>query len=147
MIFESPPQLTRLMQNVVGVDSVSVIARSEIENGSLPLFDVHAPLMSLPLLLGLPDPTAALPHFPYISVEENLQEPGARQFGNGERLKVGLAWECAARKTLRSQAIDPIADTHTIAAMRRRLLQPAVWRSGKTKLARLRADRSDRTHH
>jgi len=97
VILECPPQLIRLIQRVVGVDPSSVIGRSALDNSSLPPFDVHAPLMSLPLLLGLPEPKG-LPQPPYICVEQNLREAWRQRLGNNNRLKVGLAWECAPEK-------------------------------------------------
>jgi Flp pilus assembly protein TadD len=97
VIFECPPELARLMQRVAGSDRSTVISRAALDNTELPPFDVHVPLMSLPLHLGLPEP-AALPPPPYITLEEDVLEPWRHRLEPGNRLKVGLAWACAPEK-------------------------------------------------
>jgi tetratricopeptide (TPR) repeat protein len=97
VIFECPPELTRLMQRVVGLDPSSVTSRTALDNSALPAFSVHAPLLSLPLLLGLPEPQAVPPP-PYIHLEKTVLEAWRQPVGIGSRLKVGLAWACAPEK-------------------------------------------------
>ncbi len=55
-----------------------------------PKFDLHAPLLSLPHLLGLPDPKDA-PQPPYLSADPQLAEKWRGELGKG--FKVGISWQ------------------------------------------------------
>ena len=68
----------------------------KIEGDPLPVFDVHCPLLSLPLALrtsvhGIPDRT------PYLRVEEALVRRWAERLGPQKSLRVGLVWSGGVR--------------------------------------------------
>lgn len=82
IIFETSPALRRLLSKVEGV--TEVVTYGEL----LPDFDLHCPLMSLPLALGITVETIPAPlQLPgYASQKEAIASRGE------EPLKVGLAW-------------------------------------------------------
>ena len=68
----------------------------KIEGDPLPVFDMHCPLLSLPLALrtsvhGIPDRT------PYLRVEEALVRRWAERLGPQKALRVGLVWSGGVR--------------------------------------------------
>jgi Flp pilus assembly protein TadD len=89
VILHCPPTLARLFATVEGVSQV-LAGGSPIEK--LPPFDVHAPLASLPHLLGTTQ--ASIPNqVPYFKVDqERVGVWRARITGNAGELKVGLVW-------------------------------------------------------
>ena len=65
VLFESPPELARLLATCPGIDRILP------SGSSLPFFDVHAPLMSLPGLFGTT--LATIPaHIPYLTADAGL---------------------------------------------------------------------------
>ncbi len=86
VIVEAQKELDRLFCGLEGVHDF--IPRGN----SLPMFDVHCPLLSLPLVFGtvlgtIPGKT------PYISVDQALLEQWQHRIGAGHgRVRVGLAW-------------------------------------------------------
>jgi hypothetical protein len=58
----------------------------------LPDFDLYAPSMSLPLMLGIPDPRSA-PGVPYLTADGSRVARWAIRMASSSRLKVGLAWQ------------------------------------------------------
>lgn len=79
VVFECQPPLLRLMR--LSFPDIQVVAAGE----ALPAFDVHAPLMSLPLLLGtrsLADIPAGIPY---------LRAPPPPPL-HGTGLRIGLVW-------------------------------------------------------
>ena len=84
IVVECAPPLVRLFSTVTGISQL--VARGE----ALPAFDVHAPLMSLPRLLGttLETVPAQIPYFhPTTSTPLRLEEPPSIH-----HLKVGIVW-------------------------------------------------------
>ena len=83
IIVECSPELVRLFTTVVGIDKLVV------KGEDLPPFDVHAPLMSLPLILGTTLETipAQIPYF-YPTAATPIQ---IATFPNSY-LKVGITW-------------------------------------------------------
>ena len=75
------PELQRLLRTLPGVDLVGW-------NDPLPPFDVHAPLMSLPYLLGLPEPPAVVPYL----VAPHAADIARWQAALPPGFKVGLVW-------------------------------------------------------
>ena len=68
----------------------------KIEGDPLPVFDMHCPLLSLPLALrtsvhGIPDRT------PYLRAEEALVRRWAERLGPQKALRVGLVWSGGVR--------------------------------------------------
>jgi hypothetical protein len=91
VLFECAPELARLMQHVSGMDGVQIIPRNTLDSRSLPPFDVHAPLMSLPRLLKLPRP-ADLPNSPYLTLNEGLLATSRSKLPETKRMRIGIAW-------------------------------------------------------
>ncbi len=85
VLLEVQPELVRLLKNVPGV--TVCVARGQQE---LPEFDLQAPLMSLPYLLGTTRETIPPPVSPWIfAAEQNArQQPVAARTS----LRVGLVW-------------------------------------------------------
>ena len=84
MIVEVQDPLLRLAARI---DGVTVLARGK----PLPVFDLHCPLLSLPLAFGtslatIPDPT------PYLSPPPERLGPWRERIGAQAGLKVGIAW-------------------------------------------------------
>ena len=83
VILESPAELARLLETAAGVD------RIVIHGAPLPAFDVHAPLLSLPRLLGGGTSVSIPARVPY------LRPPAidaVGMSGGTGTLKVGIAW-------------------------------------------------------
>ena len=84
VILEVQPELQKLMSSL---DCVSVIAKG----ATLPQYDAHLPLMSLPHVLGVT--TESLPEgVPYLSAEPTRIENWAQKLPR-EGLKVGIVWQ------------------------------------------------------
>ena len=84
VILECQPELVRLMRTLSGV--AQVVAAGE----PLPAFDVYAPLISLPHLLGLPSPRPA--DVPYLRADKADAERWAQALPPSSDLRVGLVW-------------------------------------------------------
>jgi tetratricopeptide (TPR) repeat protein len=83
-IFEVQPELRRLLS---GLEGASVIARGE----SLPAFDFHCPLLSLPRAFGTTLATTPPPRVPPAMPPELLQKWQSR-LRPSDMPRVGLAW-------------------------------------------------------
>jgi Flp pilus assembly protein TadD/ADP-heptose:LPS heptosyltransferase len=85
-VVECPPPLARLLASCAGIDRV-------VAKGSpLPAFDVHAPLLSLPRLLGTT--LATVPEVvPYLFPDEQLVQDWRRELSSVQAFKVGIAWQ------------------------------------------------------
>jgi len=85
--------LKRLCATLAGASEVNV------EGDALPPFDVHCPLLSLPLALR-----AAVPDIPgqtpYLQVEEALVRRWAQRLGPQKAFRVGLVWSGGVRPHL-----------------------------------------------
>ncbi len=81
--------LARLMESAAGVARV---VPAIVSAGELPPFDVHSPMLSLPLLFGTR--VESIPaDVPYLTAEASLAAQwGAKLSAAGGALKVGLAW-------------------------------------------------------
>jgi hypothetical protein len=87
VILECPRRLTYLLANCAGVDQV---VASDV--GERPAFDVHAPLASLPALLGTT--VESIPaDVPYIEVDSRLIHKWRDRLDAHQGLRVGLAWQ------------------------------------------------------
>ncbi|MBF0329839.1 MAG: glycosyltransferase family protein [Nitrospirae bacterium] len=84
IILECQKELTRLFSKVEGVDTVIP------EGEKLPEFDLHYPLLSLPLALGIT--STNIPNLPYISPDENEANKWGELLGTLKTLKIGLVW-------------------------------------------------------
>jgi tetratricopeptide (TPR) repeat protein len=83
-------------------------------------FDLYAPSMSLPLMLGLPDPRNG-PSVPYLTAEAVGVAQWAARMASDARLRVGLAWQGhpnTPRGPLRSvpvELLDRLGDVPAVA--------------------------------
>jgi tetratricopeptide (TPR) repeat protein len=84
VVLHCPSSLRPVMEEMPEVDQV--VCGKE----SLPAFDVHAPLMSLPRLFGT-DLTNLPGDTPYLTVSGGVNVPEALLTG-GDTLRIGLAW-------------------------------------------------------
>ena len=85
VLLEVQPPLARLLTGLEGVDQL--VVQGEV----LPPFDLHCPLLSLPLVLGTGLATLTrLP--PYLGVDPAEVLGWAKRLGEDGRLKVGVAW-------------------------------------------------------
>ncbi len=86
VILQCQPALMRLFAHVAGVDQL--VPRGE----RLPEYDVYAPLLSLPHLLGAHDPSQAA-SVPYLSADPQLREYWQRELAAFEGRKIGINWQ------------------------------------------------------
>jgi tetratricopeptide (TPR) repeat protein len=89
VVLECPGSLVDLLATCPGVE------RAVAEGEALPEFDMQAPLMSLPGLVGTTLETVPA-EVPYLSVEAKLVEWWGRRLG-GKDFKVGLVWQGNSR--------------------------------------------------
>jgi tetratricopeptide (TPR) repeat protein len=82
VVLEAPAALTPLLRDLPGVEAL--VARGD----PLPAFDLHCPLMSLPLALGQPHP-APEPR-PYLSADPTRAAAWAERLGAATSPRVGL---------------------------------------------------------
>jgi len=112
IVLEVPPALVRLMGSLE--PRIDIVAQGD----ALPPFDLHCPLLSLPLACGTQ--LASIPSIgPYLAADPAAQELWRRRLAaDGARLKVGLVWsgnpradrpELAAIDRRRSIAADLLA--------------------------------------
>ncbi len=86
VIFECPATLEPLLKNVAGVD------RLIVRGAPLPLFDVHAPLLSLPRLFGTT--LATIPgDAPYLEACPTRMAHWCQQLAMIDGFKIGIAWQ------------------------------------------------------
>jgi tetratricopeptide (TPR) repeat protein len=90
VILEVPPQLTRLAASLSGVAQV-------VETGRpLPAFDLHCPLLSLPLAFGTE--LATIPSaIPYLKADPDQSKAWKHRLGAKTKLRVGLVWSGGIR--------------------------------------------------
>ncbi len=87
VILECQPPLARLFGSLVGRGAEALVCKGE----ALPEFAVHAPLMSLPRLLGTT--LATIPnHVPYLTVEEQMGTFWRERLAHLPEPRVGLVW-------------------------------------------------------
>jgi Flp pilus assembly protein TadD len=80
------PELARLASCCDGV--AQVVAAGQ----TLPKFDLHCPLLSLPLFCGTRSPAAVPAQVPYIKLSDPLTKPWKDRFAGAPALRVGLCW-------------------------------------------------------
>lgn len=85
VILEAPQPLVRLLGSLEGVDQIVTAG------AALPDFDVHCPLLSLPLAFGTT--LSAIPgRQPYLQPDPMLARAWRERLGPRRRLRVGLFW-------------------------------------------------------
>lgn len=85
VVLEVPAALATLLKSLAGVELL--VIRGE----PLPVFDLHCPLLSLPLALGTTIETVPA-QIPYLRVGPHRLEKWQDRLGDRTRLRVGLAW-------------------------------------------------------
>jgi tetratricopeptide (TPR) repeat protein len=87
IIFRCKPCFKRLLLNYTGIDQLIT------EEDDLPDFDVQAPLMSLPFILGTTLETIPS-RVPYLKADEELVTHWQRRLSLSEQgLKIGICWQ------------------------------------------------------
>jgi tetratricopeptide (TPR) repeat protein len=109
VLLECSRVLHKLLASLEGVDRL-------IEQGAeLPAFDVHAPLLSLPHLLNLPDP-ADLKHVPYLRPAPALLEQWRERLAAIPGFRIGINWQgnpkypSDRQRSIPLQALLPLAE-------------------------------------
>ncbi|HQT43840.1 MAG TPA: hypothetical protein PLD79_07550, partial [Halothiobacillus sp.] len=104
-ILEVFTPLQRLFANMAGVEAV--IGSGE----TLPPFDVHCPLLSVPLALGITPET--LPRYiPYVTPDPTLVESWRERLGLSSRRRIGFVWKGNSKfpgNTARSVPLEQFA--------------------------------------
>lgn len=100
IIFECQAELARLMRQTPMLKEMRIVSRPGAGVARELEYDVHAPLLSLPLLLGILKPSDMLPQPPYMFPDQTLLQQWRERVGKREGLRIGLAW--AGSKTNKS---------------------------------------------
>jgi hypothetical protein len=106
-VVQCQPELVRLIGTVSGVDQAVAVGNP------LPAFDVYAPLISLPLLLGRPRPGGE--EVPYVRAAEADVERWRQALPARRGLRVGLAWSAdpahpGPGRSMPLTSLAPLAD-------------------------------------
>jgi len=109
LVLEAPPPL-------VGLASTIDPSFCVIPSGSpLPPFDVHCPVMSLPLAFGI-TPASVPAQVPYLHIDPTVRDAWKRHLGPRVRPRIGLAWSGApghrndANRSVRLELLRPLFD-------------------------------------
>jgi tetratricopeptide (TPR) repeat protein len=86
VIFGCRPELARLISCCSGVSQVVAAGQS------LPSFDLHCPLLSLPLFCGTTTLASVPAQVPYFRLSEEIGRPWKDRFASGAAPRVGLCW-------------------------------------------------------
>ena len=119
-----PAPLRSLLKSLGG--AVQVIDRAE----EMPSFDVHCPLMSLPLACGT-DAGSIPSQVPYLAPAEERRIIWRERLGERRGLRVGLAWSGSgehkedARRSMPIEAVAPLVDSGLELICLHRDLRPA----------------------
>jgi hypothetical protein len=84
VVFFSPRDVSLLLEKCPGID------RLVSDGKSLPKFDLHASLMSLPYLLKLPDPDGEVP---YLIADPDRRAKWRERLAALPGFKIGVAWQ------------------------------------------------------
>ena len=88
VVLEAPPELASLLSSLEGVEVVA-------EGDPLPAFDLHSPLMSLPLLMGTELDT--VPGEPYLRADPGKAAAWRARLGPARKPRVGIVWASGRR--------------------------------------------------
>lgn len=96
-----PQALTRILAGCPGIDQL-------VSLDSLPAFDVYAPLLSLPRILGTTLATVPA-KIPYLVADAGLVQQWQHEFDRQPGFKIGIAWQASTQSpTNRSRSIPLI---------------------------------------
>ncbi|MFN4241922.1 MAG: tetratricopeptide repeat protein [Tepidisphaerales bacterium] len=120
LIFEVQPELETLMRTLEGVDEL--VVRTSPHDAHLPPFDLHCPVMSLPLVLGT-DLDTIPAEVPYLSAEPAKVEAWRQRLATlgDDSLKVGVVWAgrpTHARDATRSMHLSTLAPLAAVPGVR-----------------------------
>jgi hypothetical protein len=129
VILECPADLVPLLRHTEGV--CRIVARGE----TLPAFDTHCPLFSLPLAFRTT--LATIPNaVPYIKVPSDYRDKWATRFVGGSGMRVGLVWAGSPahlndhNRSIPLPAVEPllaIPDVHFVALQKSVAAADAAW--------------------
>jgi tetratricopeptide (TPR) repeat protein len=86
VVVQCQPALIRLLAETLGADKVFAVGTS------LPPYDIYAPLLSLPGILGTA-PSSVPAEVPYLQATPRLIEKWRQELEQLKGLKVGIAWQ------------------------------------------------------
>lgn len=115
--FECPPPLLALARRMPGAPAL-IEARNQPPQTAD--FDCHAPLLSLPFLLGMSAKT--LPHPPYLATDAARASALRAGWETEGKHLVGIAWRASSFDPRRSLALDQLLEAFTPLAGRVRLV-------------------------
>ncbi len=102
VIFEVPPPLRSLLGTLAG--GAALVNRG----GALPDFDMHCPLMSLPLAFGTTLDTIPAAT-PYLAADPGRVDAWRSRLGRASRPRIGLAWSGSSTYTGDATRSAPLA--------------------------------------
>ena len=103
-----PRPLVRLLSSCPGIDRVLA------DGSSLPAFDVHAPLLSLPMILGTTLATVPA-DVPYLAATPEAIERWRQALGSIPGFRIGIAWQGNRRYRSDRQRSFPLAALRPLA--------------------------------
>jgi tetratricopeptide (TPR) repeat protein len=109
VIVECHAPLQRLLASTPGIDQLIAFG------DSLPAFDVHCPLMSLPGVLRLTE--SQLWHDSYLSVDPQRSEAWRARLAAIEGFRVGICWQGNPQHLFDKQRSFPLAKLASLAAI------------------------------
>jgi len=109
VLLEVPAPLVRLLARCLE-GPVEVLARG----APLPSFDVHCPLLSLPLVFGTTLSTVPS-DIPYLHPDPVREEAWRRELGPATRPRVGLAWSGGTDQRFDDERSIPLEEFHALA--------------------------------
>jgi hypothetical protein len=102
-LFECPPPLERLVARALGPERIVRATPRRIPPAA---YDLHVPLASLPLLLGVS--ASALPNAPYLHADADLSAAKRAEWLMGARRLVGIVWRSSRFDPARDLALEPM---------------------------------------
>ena len=144
VILEVQAPLKRVMKTLAG--PAEVIAYGE----PLPTFDLHCPLMSLPLAFGTT--AATIPaHIPYLAADPQLVAQWRARLGDGGKRRVGLVWSGGALLKNNRNRSMPLArlaplltqDARFISLQKELRSGEAEWLAASARIAHFGAEQQD----
>jgi hypothetical protein len=112
VILEVPAELRRLIENTMTTGAMQIVTRGS----TLPDFDWHSPLLSLPLVFRTDLASIPAP-IPYLLTEPQLTREFAQHFSShstNKNLRVGLVWSGSPRHTRDRQRSIPLAQLSSL---------------------------------
>ncbi|HEY7091041.1 MAG TPA: glycosyltransferase family 9 protein, partial [Tepidisphaeraceae bacterium] len=90
VILECPPELSRLMEGSAAELGITQVVRLSQPPIPLPPFDIHCPVMSLPM--GFRTDLGSIPSSSYLKADSKLVNLWSTRLGKPSGTRVGLAW-------------------------------------------------------